>query len=190
MNNLVSKKGKTNSNGLSMDPGILFVIKSVILVVAWRILYTKILMPIRVPDKILTSLIGKGTAFVINLVSNPKLPKAYAVDNLVSAESIIYRYKFSILRIGDSCNGLELMLIYIGLISLFPGKLLTKFYYIIIGTIVLIITNMIRCAGLEWVYEFHRPMFETTHHYLFTLVMYIIIFTGWVIYISKEKINE
>jgi len=173
-----------------IDPGKLFIAKSVACVVIWRLLYVYILRPIRFPDKLLTEFIGKGTAIVINSLSNSKAPRVYSTDNNSLGEAILVRNYHTILRIGDSCNGLELMLIYIGVISLLPGKLTVKLAYIVLGTLILMFANMLRCAGLEWVYEFHRPMFETTHHYLFTLVMYVIIFSGWVTYISKEKIHE
>jgi exosortase/archaeosortase family protein len=170
---------------LSLSPALQFLIKSVVCVIAWRLLYVYILQPLTFPDRILTRIVGEGTIFFINLFSNHSLNRAYCVESRHGGEVILLRNNHSILRIGDACNGLELMLIYAGVIALLPGSNQKKFIYISLGFVVLIITNMLRCAGLEWVYEFYRPLFETTHHYLFTLVMYVLIFSGWALYINK-----
>ena len=175
---------------LSLGLAKQFIVKSVLCVAIWRLLYVFILRPIRFPDKILTMLIGKGTIIFVNIFSNPGLQSAYCMESKYSPEAILVRNNHVILRIGDACNGLELMLIYSGIIALLPGKSNLKLKYIGLGVLTLIITNMLRCAGLEWVYEFYRPLFETTHHYLFTLVMYVVIFYGWVLYINKLKSNE
>jgi len=173
----------------SLSPALQFVIKSVSCVGLWRLLYVFILQPIRFPDKILTKIIGEGTVVFINLFGKSSLPQAYCIESKFAAEVILVRAKHIILRIGDACNGLELMLIYAGVIALLPGDNKRKSAYIGIGLILLMIANMLRCAGLEWVYEFYRPFFETTHHYLFTLVMYVLIFIGWSLYINKGKFN-
>ena len=170
---------------LSLGPAKQFIVKSVLCVALWRLLYVYILMPLRFPDKVLTHVIGRGTQEFINLFSNASLKKVYCIDSRYAGEVILVRNNHSILRIGDSCNGLELMLIYAGVIALLPGTLKKKSIYISVGFVALIIANMLRCTGLEWIYEFYRPLFETTHHYLFTLVMYVLIFAGWALYINK-----
>ncbi len=171
----------------NLGPAQQFIIKSFVCVALWRLLYTYILQPLAFPDKILTKFIGKGTIIFINTFSNPLVKKAYCVDSKYAGEVILARGNHAILRIGDACNGLELMLIYAGVIALLPGKVSQKVVFITVGIAALLVANMIRCAGLEWVYEFYRPMFDTTHHYLFTLVMYVLIFSGWVLYINKLK---
>jgi exosortase/archaeosortase family protein len=176
--------GKKWSN---LSPAIQFVIKSVLLVGIWRLLYSIFLKPIRFPDKVLTRFIGEGTILIINFLGKKNLPSVYCVENKSAGEVILIRGEHVILRIGDACNGLELMLIYVGVICLLPGNYKRKAAYVIIGLTLLLIANMLRCTGLEWVYEFYRPMFETTHHYIFTLVMYILIFIGWSFYINKGK---
>jgi len=178
-----------NKKWSSLSPASQFIIKSVLCVGLWRLLYTYILQPLKFPDKILTKIIGEGTILFINLFGRRSLPKAYCIESKYGGEVILVRANHIILRIGDACNGLELMLIYVGVISLLPGDNKRKAAYIGCGLILLMIANMLRCAGLEWVFEFYRPMFETTHHYLFTLVMYILIFIGWTMYINKGKFN-
>ena len=176
---------------LSLGPAKQFIIKSVSCVALWRLLYVYILKPPRFPDKILTRIIGEGTIIVINIFSNPKLSKAHCEGSdyidVNGGEVILVRDHHSLLRIGGPCNGLELMLIYLGVIALLPGSKMVKSLYISVGVFALMIANMFRCAGLQYIYVYYPQLFETTHHYLFTLVMYVLIFIGWVMYINKVK---
>ena len=183
----ITKLRQMKEKWLSLGSAKQFILKSVLCVAIWRLVYVFILQPIRFPDKILTWFIGRGTIIFVNLFSKSGLNKAYCIESRYGSEVMLVRNNHSILRIGDACNGLELMLIYAGVIALLPGKTNIKSIYIGFGLIALMITNMLRCSGLEWVYEFYRPLFETTHHYFFTLVMYLIIFYGWVLYINKLK---
>lgn len=171
----------------SLSPALQFIIKSVLIVGTWRLMYIFILQPIRFPDKLLTKFIGEGTTIFINIFGSNSLPKVYCIDSKFIGEVVLIRGTHAILHIGDACNGLELMLIYAGVIALLPGNKKRKTSYIVVGLLLLLIANMLRCTGLEWVYEFYRPLFETTHHYIFTLVMYIFIFIGWTLYINKIK---
>jgi exosortase/archaeosortase family protein len=175
---------------LALSPALQFIIISVFAVVLWKILYIFLLQPSLIPDKYLTHFIGDGTAYIINLASPNSLQKVLIYPTHIGGDVLLARGKHGILTIGDKCNGLELMLIYAGLIILLPGKKFTKFLYCIVGIAVLLIVNMLRCAGLQWIYKYYPDMFETTHHYLFTLVMYAFIFAGWSTYINKEKIKE
>ncbi|MFP5039964.1 exosortase/archaeosortase family protein [Parasediminibacterium sp. JCM 36343] len=172
---------------INRGPASRFVVNAALCVVAWRSLYVYILQPIQFPDKILTRFIGHGTLLIINFFKASSLPAAYCMDARFGDGVVLLRNQHAILTIGNACNGLELMMIYAGVIALLPGKFTVKAKYISIGFLMLMLANMIRCAGLEWIYEFYRSMFETTHHYLFTLVMYVIIFAGWVMYINKVK---
>ena len=177
---------------LSLGPAQQFIIKSVSCVALWRLLYVYVLKPLAFPDKILTRIIGEGTIVVINLFSDSRLQKAYCVQSKYWSEKFggevfLYRNNHILLRIGDACNGLELMLIYAGVIALLPGSTKRKGIYISVGILCLIIANFFRCAGLQYIYVYFPQLFETTHHYVFTLVMYVLIFIGWVMYINKVK---
>lgn len=172
---------------LSLGPAQQFVAASVAAVAIWRLLFVYILHPIRIPDKILTQTIATGTTFIINLFSGSNASKAFWMDGSWPGDFgvRIIRDNRVILSIGDTCNGLELMLIYAGVIVLLPGEKDRKIRYVSVGILSLIIANMFRCAGLEWVFQYFPEFFEATHHYVFTLVMYVFIFIGWVKYINK-----
>jgi len=175
---------------LALSPAKQFIIVTLIAVASWKVLYIFLLQPSLIPDKYLTHFIGDGTAYIINLVSPSGLQKVRIYPTHIGGDVLIARGSHGIITIGDKCNGLELMLIYAGLIIFLPGKKLIKLFYCLGGIAILLIVNMFRCAGLQWIYKYYPDMFETTHHYLFTLVMYVFIFAGWSSYINKENIKE
>ena len=92
--------------------------------------------------------------------------------------------------IFDDCNGLDLFIIYIAFIVLLPYPAWRKLIFSIGGLIAIFIGNIIRCVSLYWVYVHFRGMFDFNHHYVFTIIMYLIIFYGWVLYTKSPKINE
>ncbi len=190
MNTPQENKSTLQTRWESLGPAQKFIVKSLLSVGIWKLLYTYILHPIRFPDQLLTRIVAIGATFIINLISASKgvvswMDVKYVGDSGVS----LYRNKRIIITVGDTCNGLELMLIYVGVIAFLPGKKETKYAFISIGLLTLILVNMLRCVGLQWIYENYRPYFETTHHYVFTLVMYVIIFIFWVKYLNKLKAN-
>ncbi|MGB5419147.1 hypothetical protein, partial [Algibacter sp.] len=110
----------------------------------------------------------------------------------VSAQeaSLIYHNGKEIIYIVDRCNGLELMVLYIGFIVCMPSKFLRKVLYIIIGVMLLDITNILRCSGLIFLREYYHAYFEFAHHYLLQASMYTVTFLMWMFYARKIKLKN
>lgn len=167
----------------------LFFGKLLLLAVLLITVYFTILKPTRVPDKILTETIASGTVIGVNILfphelhvtsdSDPKQPMVNIRKN-----------GHPVIRIWDVCNGLELIFIYLSLIILLPYKVSRKLIFGVVGTMVIIFANILRCIALYWIYIYHRNMFEFNHHYVFTIVIYLVIFYAWLQFTKKGKINE
>lgn len=176
----------------SLGPSQQFIAKATFAVCAWHPVYAYLLHPYRIPDRILTRTIGTGTTFIINLFLPTNASKAVMYDDYWPGDAgvSLVRDHWRILSIGDACNGLEIMMIYIGIIVLLPGSIQRKSRYVSLGLLGLILANMFRCVGLQWVSVHHPEMFETTHHYLFSIVMYAVIFLFWSYYVRKINAHE
>ena len=101
-------------------------------------LYLSILFPRKVPDSALTRFIGHSTAGVLNVL--PGAPDKYttqqALDTVIlddaavsSPATDIYRNEERTLRVADACNGLELMVLYIGFLICFPAPSARKWKF-------------------------------------------------------------
>jgi exosortase/archaeosortase family protein len=166
-----------------------FLFKAIILFVAWKAVYLLFLLPGRVFDKPLTYFIGKGTAATLGLF-NPSgdynaiatmHPKGLGNQGLEPVMAVRSN-QTNLLDIADVCNGLELLVLYAGLILCLPATRNRKLAYIIGGIIGIEILNVLRCAGLVLVY-LHKPQWlDFSHHYLFTFVVYAFIFWLWYLF--------
>lgn len=171
-------------------PVRLFSLKAVILFAAWKTLYLLVLLPGRVLDKPLTYMIGVGTTRTLNAVSrsggfwtaageNPKKEGDRWVE-----EPVMHINQFSerVLSIADVCNGLEVIVLYAGLILCIPGTTRRKLLFILPGIVGIEILNVIRCAALAEIYMTHPEYLDFSHHYLFTFLVYAFIFWLWFLF--------
>lgn len=89
------------------------------------------------------------------------------------------------LWIGDNCNGMVLFALFAGFIISFPGKLLNKFIYIIIGVILIELVNILRVVVLAILQTHSVFLMEFNHTYTFTIVIYGFIFLLWMLWVNK-----
>jgi exosortase/archaeosortase family protein len=160
-----------------------FLLKAAILFVAWKAVYLLFLLPGRILDKPLTYVIGKGAAAALRLL-NPSGDANYNAIPTMNPEGhepvmAIRSDQTVLLKIADVCNGLELLVLYAGLILCLPATPSRKIAYITGGILGIEILNVIRCTGLVLIY-LHKPQWlDFSHHYLFTFVVYAFIFWLW-----------
>lgn len=164
----------------------LFFLKVAVFIVAWQLLYNFVLEPANIPDHFLTEVTTRATVFSINtfLGADPKVSMAPFLPDQRATELI--QGGRVVLIIADVCNALDLMVIYLSIIFLLPYySLRRKIYFGIGGIIIINIANIIRCTLLYWLYFFHNPMFELNHKYIFTMLLYLIIFFCWILFTRK-----
>ncbi len=168
-------------------PVKLFLLKAIALFVLWKGLYLLVLLPGRVLDKPLTYAVGVSTAATLNVISPPGDYSAREglnpkqVGNTIVQEDVmqIFLSQQRLLSIGDPCNGLEILVLYAGLILCLPGSAYKKAMFLVLGMVCIEVLNVIRCAALVLIY-IHRPEYlDFSHHYLFTFLVYAFIFWLW-----------
>ena len=169
-----------------------FLLTSIIIFFIWKVTYHLYLKPTRLIDMPLTIQTAKNTQQLLaviypnfNFTSEQIMPKQ-KIDFFG-----VYVMKDSkrIIGIFDPCNALEVFVIYIGFIICLPSNFKRMTLYISLGIIGLYILNIFRCSVLG-VLNLNRTVYiDFAHHYLFTMVVYIGIFLGWVSYI-KQSTND
>ncbi len=153
-----------------------FFIRAVILVVGWNLLYHLLLKPALFPDRQLTDLIVWGTVKVLSIFHN----------DVTNVGQNIYLYGVRSVNIDHQCNGLELIVLYIGFILCLPTNFRKMFSFAIVGIAVICFLNMLRCGALAWMFLNMRSVADFAHHYAFKLVIYAVVFYGWVLYTRKN----
>lgn len=181
---------ETEYKGANINKAMkLFFLKLVGLIIAWESLYIFLLKPLRIPDAFLTHTLTGAVSGAINLFFRLSQPVTWVIDNVHKADHI-QQYGKTILTIFDDCNGLDLYLIYLVFLVLLPFSIKRKLKFSLIGIVSIFIGNVFRCMGLYWIYVHHRGIFEFNHHYVFTIMMYLIILVCWIFFTRKPKVNE
>jgi exosortase family protein XrtF len=92
------------------------------------------------------------------------------------------------LLIDNPCNGLTIMLLYIGFLLAYPGTWKSKLIFIGLGTVLVYLMNVARVIFLSVNFAFHRVSFEFNHKYTFTFAVYVVVFLLWVTWANKYSL--
>lgn len=179
-------------------PVRLFLGKALLFYVVWEILYSLFIYDSVFPQQFLTSHVGKYSVSLLNHLgdmsgftsNNVILNSVYSGDVIEEFYSEIYHNNRKVLNIANACNGLELMVLYIGFIVCIPSKFWRKVKYIVIGLIIIDLINILRCVGLIYLNEYYQTYFDLAHHYLFKAVIYATTFLIWWIFARKITLKH
>ena len=151
----------------------------------WKLAYHLLLFPIRFPDKALTGLTAQSTAFVYGIASgaNVEVKEGPKVRNTFF--TTLYINDRKAIGIADSCNGLELYVLYIGFLLCIPEKPSRKLLFITVGVLGIFVLNAFRCAGIAWLNLHYVSLVDFAHHYFFKMIIYALIFYTWVSFSRK-----
>jgi exosortase/archaeosortase family protein len=175
----------------------LFFLKAFIIFLVWKTIYLFFLLPDRILDKPLTYSVADWTARGLNIFTSSK---PFSIRNATSQYEIegairnishvdIYLNQQQTLTIADSCNGLELYVLYAGIILCFPAPKSRKFRFILGGFLLIYLFNIIRCVLLTVIYLHYPAFLDFSHHFLFTLLVGFLIFWLWYIFAKKLTFN-
>ncbi len=176
----------------------LFLGKALLFFVIWKIVYVGFLLDSKILDYPLTIHVGEASTELLNRFSSMSGFKAvreakttlYEGEYTTKDASQIYHNGKSVLHIADVCNGLELIVLYIGFIVCMPSKFWRKVLYIILGAILLDFVNITRCIGLIYLREYFELYFDFAHKYVFKTTVYGVTFLLWMLYARKIHLNN
>jgi len=175
-----------------------FILRAVAILVVWKLLYLIFLLPSRVFDKPLSHSVAMGTIWVLNTTThshnfiNKSETGNIPTDNGLAPAPLenIYYHGRNIVSIEDGCNGLELIVLYIGFIVCMPAALKRKIVFGISGSILIYVVNVIRCAGVAYIILYYPQYADFAHHYVFTFIVYGLIIALWLIFSKKLDLTN
>ncbi len=91
--------------------------------------------------------------------------------------------------IGSNCNAITLFSLFSVFIIAYPGKLKRKLWYIPMGIIVIHVLNILRVTALVIIAKFYPQFLNFNHTYTFTFLIYLVIFSLWIIWANKFSIK-
>lgn len=130
------------------------------------------------PDEI-TTVVTRQTSAILSWFDEP----VSFINSPEKPTVLLQRTGDTILSVYEGCNGVNVMIVFIAFILAFGGKKKMIAPFIIMGLIILHITNLIRILLLYYVALSYQHYFYFVHKYLFTAVLYLVVFVLWTIWI-------
>jgi exosortase family protein XrtF len=101
-----------------------------------------------------------------------------------SCVKLYYNHKW-IARIIEGCNALSVIILFVSFVISFSGKIKQTIIYILVGSLLIHIMNVIRIALLA-VLIFNYPQYESfLHGVFFPLIIYGFVFLLWVYWVNN-----
>lgn len=176
----------------------LFLGKALLFFIVWKIIFVGFLSSSKILDHPLTTHVADASVYLLNEFSSMSGFEAvrevkttvYDGEYATEVASQIYHNGKRVLYIADVCNGLELMVLYIGFIVCMPSRFWRKLIYILLGVVILDLVNITRCIGLIYLREYFEYYFEFAHKYLFKISVYAVTFLIWMKFAKKINLNS
>ena len=157
-----------------------FLIRAAVLVIIWELLYNFVLRPAGIPDDQLTRAVQLGGMKVLSWFYN----------DVGEDGSIVILNGKKAVSIARQCNGLELIVLYLGFILCLPSTFKRMISFSVVGLFVIYVLNVVRTALLAAMYDHNHSLTDFAHHYVFKIIIYAVVFLGWVLYTKKDKKHE
>ena len=113
---------------------------------------------------------------------------AYEMPNLRALSVKLFFNNIYIAQIIEGCNGLSVIILFSAIVVAFSGKLKQTILFIIIGSLMIHLLNVLRIAMLcVLIYDFPQHE-EILHGVIFPLIIYGFVFLLWVIWVNKFSV--
>lgn len=171
-------------------PFYLFLGKAFLLYVGWNILYYSWLNPKTAFEEKMTIGVATISSMLLQWEGyDAFITNSYSNEGSFAYSEVVIDHEPSIL-IANPCNGVTLLALFIGFIIAYPGEWKVKSIYILVGSLLIYLINLIRIQILIFNYLHSQNSFEFNHKYTYTICVYSFVFLlwiGWVNYYSKRK---
>lgn len=132
------------------------------------------------PDYV-TNVVAKQSAFVIDILG-------YEAEIFPHPDEpsmkLIVNSKF-IARIVEGCNSVSVIILFVSFIIAFAGRIRETIIYVLLGSVLIYIVNLIRIAILSiGLYEYPLRK-ELLHTVIFPMIIYGMVFILWMFWVNR-----
>ena len=174
-----------------------FLKRALIIFIIWKLIYHLFLFNGRIIDKPLTDWSTKGAEKLMQvfypdatLLIKEECNLSPELNNELFCFDYLYLNGRKIVGVADPCNALELYVLYIGFLFAFPASLKRVLLFSVIGILVIYMVNIIRLAALASMNMHRVNAVDMAHHYIFKMIVYVLIFGLWVLFIKRKIHND
>lgn len=129
----------------------------------------------------ITGMVGNHVDFVLQLVN----PDSKVVPDFNKPQaSIFYNGKITALLV-EGCNVVSVLILFVSFVAAFSGKWKTTLLFIMGGSFLVYVLNIIRIALLT-ILLYHFPDYRVVvHDIIFPLFIYGVVFLLWIFWVNK-----
>jgi exosortase family protein XrtF len=162
-------------------PTILFLVKFVGIYLVANLLYGLYVTAYAPGPDPITSVTSRQTAVALGICGWPSETKD---DENKPTTQLIHEGR-SVLAIYEGCNGINIMIIFVAFLVAFGpiGKRLWLFA--LAGILIIHLMNLVRISVLFWVALYLPNFVYFVHKYLFTAILFVIVFILWIVWVKR-----
>lgn len=165
-----------------------FLVMAILTYGCWLLVYEFVLKKFGQPDHLVTENI---TYFICAILDKLGYNPHYNIAHKLG-ETYIFLAESTkpLIRVGASCNGLELIALYVIFIVCYPAKTRNKIAYIFIGVLFIHLLNIARNLLLTLMVIHQSVYFELFHRYIFIFMVYGAIFGMWLHFTQTKNLKH
>ncbi|QQS51154.1 MAG: archaeosortase/exosortase family protein [Bacteroidota bacterium] len=103
--------------------------------------------------------------------------------NAQSVNRIVWIEGSQGVKVINACLGWSVMALFAGFVLIYPGIRKTKYWFIPMGILLVIAANLIRITAMAWLSFEASHLLDFYHHYVFNLILYLVVFSLWFLWI-------
>jgi exosortase family protein XrtF len=165
-------------------PTIFFLGKFIGLYLAGNLLYGIYVTSFRPQPDPVTRWVTQNSAFILTTVGWPVKTRDYERK---PTTLILYGDR-SILSVYEGCNGLNTMIIFVAFLVAFGPLGKKLLWFIPMGLLIIHLVNLVRITVLFFVAVYYPDAMYFIHKYIFTAILYIVIFILWIWWVKRFAI--
>jgi exosortase family protein XrtF len=128
-----------------------------------------------------TESVANQSSYILSLIN----ADSYTMPNLKEASVNLFYNNLWVARIVEGCNAISVLILFISFVLAFTGKFKQTVFFIIIGSLIIHVFNVLRIVLLS-ISIYHYPKYkEVLHSVIFPLFIYGIVFLLWIIWVNK-----
>jgi exosortase family protein XrtF len=132
------------------------------------------------PDP-LTKIVSHQTAKLVSLTE-----ENVSIGEVANSRNVpIRQNETTIVSVFEGCNGLNVMIVFVAFIVAFTGTIKKSVIFGIAGIALIYMANLVRVGLLFFVAKYYPDNLYFFHKYLFTGLLYALVFFLWYVWVSK-----
>lgn len=129
-----------------------------------------------------TILVARQTAFFLQDVETRIAVNKPSISLLYNSDVVINVY--------EGCNGINVMIVFLAFIIALPDTLKKTILYLVGGLFIVYLVNIIRVLFLYYAALYIKEYFYYFHKYIFTGLLYVIVFILWYGWIRISRLRN